>query len=399
MNAASLPPRLEGACAEVAGRVVEWRRRIHRQPELGFQEHETAALVEGVLVGAGLEPRRAAGTGVVAAIATGRPGPVVALRADMDALPIAERTGLPFASEVPGVMHACGHDGHTAMLLGAACAIAAAPDEIQASEVRLLFQPAEEVGPEGGARAMLAAGALEGVEVIAGLHLTPRLPTGRYETRPGTIAAAVDHVRIEVIGRAGHGARPHEGVDAVAGAAHVVVALQSVVSRETDPMAAVVLTLGTVSGGCAANVLAERVVLEGTLRSFEPEHRDRAREAIRRVAAGTAAAHGAEARVEVPDGTPPVVNDPAVAARALALARDVMGEDSVGEAEPIASSEDFADYLARIPGCFGYLGVRNPAVGAVHPVHTAEYRMDEAALAAGTRLLCAFAAGLGGQRR
>ena len=180
-----------------------------------------------------------AGTGVVARITTDRPGPVVALRADMDALPIQERTGLPYASAVPGVMHACGHDGHTAMLLGAACALARVRDEIGASEVRLLFQPAEEVGPRGGARAMLDGGALDGVAVIAGLHLTPRLPTGRYETRPGAIAAAADHVRIEVTGRAGHGARPHEGVDAVAAAAHVVVALQAVVSREADPLTAV----------------------------------------------------------------------------------------------------------------------------------------------------------------
>ena len=176
------------------------------------------------------------------------------------------------------------------------------------------------------------------------------------------------------------------------------MALQSVVSREADPTATIVLTLGTVHGGSAANVLADRVTLEGTLRSFDPEHRDRARAAIRRVAAGTAAAHGAEARVEVVEGTPPVRNDPAVAARALALARETLGPEAVGQAEPIASSEDFADYLTRVPGCFGFLGVRNPAVGAVHPVHTPEYRMDEAALAAGTRLLCAFAAGLGAER-
>ena len=344
---------------------------------------------------AGLEPRRVAGTGVVARITTDRPGPVVALRADMDALPIQERTGLPYASAVPGVMHACGHDGHTAMLLGAACALARVRDEIGASEVRLLFQPAEEVGPRGGARAMLDAGALDGVAVIAGLHLTPRLPTGRYETRPGAIAAAADHVRIEVTGRAGHGARPHEGVDAVAAAAHVVVALQAVVSREADPLTAVVLTLGTVEGGSAANVIADRVCLQGTLRTFAPEARRRAHEAIRRLAEGTAAAHGARARVEVADGTPPVVNDPEVAARALAVARGVLGEGSVGKAEPIASSEDFGDYLLRVPGCFGFLGVRNPEVGAVHPVHTPEYRMDEAALAAGTRLLCGFAARLG----
>jgi amidohydrolase len=360
-----------------------------------FEEHRTAELVERTLAAAGLAPERVESTGVVARLATGRSGPTVALRADIDALPIEERTGLPFASRVPGRMHACGHDGHTAMLLGAATALAEAPEELEAAEVRFVFQPAEEVGPSGGAREMLAAGVYDGVDVAAALHLTPRLPTGRFETRPGAIAAAADHVTIDVLGRAGHGARPQEGVDAVVAAASVVTALQSLVSRETDPFATIVLTLGRIEGGSAANVLAERVRLQGVLRSLDQAARRRAHEGIRRLATGAAAAHGAEARVEVATGSPSVVNDPDVAARALALAADVLGADAVGEAAPITSSEDFGDVLAAVPGCFGFLGVRNPEVGAVHPVHTPEYRMDEAALSTGTRLLCAFAAALG----
>jgi amidohydrolase len=394
MREAPLPTPLEDACRGVADPVVEWRRRIHRHPELAWEEHATAALVEEVLRGAGLEPRRVAGTGVLAAVRTGRPGPTVALRADMDALPIEERTGLPFASEVPGRMHACGHDGHTAILLGAASALAAARDALPVAEVRFLFQPAEEIGPDGGARALIAAGALEGVDAVAGLHLTPRLPSGRYETRPGAIAAAADHVEVEVLGRAGHGARPQEGVDALVAAAHVVTALQSVVSRERDPFATVVLTLGLVSGGTAPNVLPERVRLEGVLRSLDETARRRAHESIRRLAAGTAAAHGAKADVRVLDGAPPVVNDAAAAARALGIARALLGDDGAGETAPLTSSEDFGEYLRIVPGCFGFLGVGNPEVGAVHPVHTPEYRMDEAALAVGTRLLCAFACGL-----
>jgi amidohydrolase len=377
----------------VSERVIEWRREIHRHPELGFEERRTAELVERTLAAAGLEPQRVAVTGVVARLPTGRSGPTVALRADMDALPIEERTGLPYASRSPGRMHACGHDGHTAMLLGAATALAGAPEELAAGEVRLVFQPAEEIG--GGARRMLAAGVYEGADVAAAVHLTPRLPTGRYETRPGAIAAAADHVSIDVLGRAGHGARPQEGVDAVVAAASVVSALQSLVSRETDPFATTVLTLGTVSGGSAPNVLAERVALRGVLRTFDEPAQRRAHEAIRRLAAGAAGAHGAEARVEVEVGSAAVVNDPKVAARALRVAADVLGPEAVGEAAPLSSSEDFGEVLAAVPGCFGFLGVRNPEVGAVHPVHTPEYRMDEAALAVGTRLLCAFAAALG----
>jgi len=392
-RAGPLPGALLEACDAVAPSVVAWRRAIHQAPELAFQEERTAGLVEEVLRGAGLVPRRLAGTGVVARLATGRDGPVVALRADMDALPIQEDTGLPFASRAPGVMHACAHDGHTAMLLGAACAIAAEPEGVAASEVRFIFQPAEEAA--GGARAMIAAGALEGVDVVAGLHLTPHLPTGRYEARGGALFAALDHLAIDVVGRAGHAARPNEGIDAVVAAAHVVVALQSAVSRERDPFEPVVLTIGTVAGGSGPTAIADRVALRGTIRSFSARAAQRAHEAVRRLAAGTAAAHGAQAQVAIERGTPALVNDPEVAARTLAIAADVLGPEAVGESGLLCVSEDFAEYLELVPGCFGLLGVANPALGPIHPVHSPRFTMDEAALATGTRLLAAFAARLG----
>jgi amidohydrolase len=388
-----VPEALLAACDAVADRVVDWRRRIHREPELAFREERTAGLVEDVLRGAGLRPRRMAGTGVVASLAIGGAGPVVALRADMDALAIEEATGLPFASRRPGVMHACAHDGHTAMLLGAACALAAAPAGVAASEVRFLFQPAEEAA--GGARAMIAAGALEGVDLVTGLHLTPHLPTGRYEVRAGALFAALDHVAIDVVGRAGHAARPHDGVDALVAASQVVLALQCVVSRDRDPLDPVVLTLGTIAGGSGPTALAGRVELRGTLRSFGARAASRAHESIRRLAEGAAAAHGAEARVTIEPGTPALVNDAEVAARALRTAAVLLGAEAVGESGPLCVSEDFAEYLRVVPGCFGLLGVGNRALGAVHPVHSPHFTMDEAGLATGTRLLAAFAARLG----
>jgi amidohydrolase len=242
---------------------------------------------------------------------------------------------------------------------------------------------------------MIAAGALEGVDLVAGLHLTPHLPTGRYEVRGGPLFAALDRLEIDVLGRAGHAARPHEGIDAVVAAAHVVLALQCVVSRERNPLEPVVLTLGTIAGGSGPTALADRVELRGTLRTFHAAAAARAHEAIRRLASGAAAAHGAEARVRIEPGTPTLVNDREVAARALAIAAELLGPGAVGESGPLCVSEDFAEYLLLVPGCFGLLGVGNPALGAVHPVHSPRFTMDESALTTGTRLLAAFAARLG----
>lgn len=385
--------RLVAICDAYGERIIEWRRALHRWPELAFEEHRTAALIERVLSEGGLEPERVAGTGVVASVRTGRPGPVVALRADMDALPLEERTGLPFASERPGLMHACGHDGHVAMLLGAALALAEAREQITGSEVRLLFQPAEESGC--GARAMIAAGALDGVDVVAGLHLSPHLATGRFETRPGAFLAAADDVEIRVLGRAAHGARPQDGVDAIVAAAHVVVALQSGLSRRCDPLAPRVLTIGAVAGGTARNVLAEHVSLAGSLRTFAGESRREAIRAIRECARAAAATVGAEATLEIREAAPAVVNDPRITAAAMSIAADVLGRDMIGQAQPKPQSEDFGEYAQRLPSCFALLGVRSVESGAVHSVHTHSYRMDESALPRGAGLLAELGARLG----
>ena len=292
----------------LAARVVELRRAIHRRPELGFEENATAALVERELDALAIEHRRIAKTGVVGRIAGGRPGRVVALRADMDALPITERTGLPFASEIAGKMHACGHDAHTAMLLGAARALGGSRETMAGTAV-LIFQPAEE-GP-GGALPMIEEGALDDpkVDAIAMLHVDSRLDAGTIGITPGGVNASADELYITVRGVGGHGAYPHTSVDAIPAAAAIVLALQNVVARETDPLASAVVTIGTIAGGYRNNVIADVIELSGTLRAYDAAVRDGLEERVRRIVAGVAAAYGVSAEVRIVRGYPPVFND------------------------------------------------------------------------------------------
>jgi amidohydrolase len=353
---------------------VEWRRAIHRWPEVAFEEHRTAGLVESVLRSAGLEPERVAGTGVVARLRTGRAGPVIALRADMDALPIDERSGLPFSSERPGLMHACGHDGHTAMLLGAANVLAGG--ERPAGELRLLFQHAEEIAP-GGARDLVAAGAMDGVDFVFGCHLWTPLALGKVAAVPGPFMAAADFFRLTVSGRGGHAGLPHTATDTVAVAAALVTNLQHVVSRGVDPLQPAVVTVGALHAGEAPNVIPGRAELAGTTRSFDPEVRARLPELIERVAAGVCAAHGAEFALEYTMGYRPVVNDE----RATALVRAAVGEDRLTDLAPIMGGDDFSAYLEHAPGCYAFVGA-----GGEFPHHHPRFVIDERALEIGTRL-------------
>jgi amidohydrolase len=377
----------------VAERAVALRREIHRFPELGFEEERTAALVERELDALGIEHRRVAKTGVVGVIRGGRPGKVAGLRADMDALPLTERSGEPFSSEVAGKMHACGHDAHTAMLLGAARVLHAARAELAGSVV-LLFQPAEE-GP-GGALPMIEAGAMDDprIDAVAMLHVDHRLPTGTLGIIPGVCNAAADEFRITIEGKGGHGAAPHTSIDAIPAAAATVLALQNIAARETDPLKTVVVTIGTIEGGYRNNVIADRVVMTGTFRSQEQAVRESLEPRARRICEGVAAAYGTSAKLEVGFGYPAVVNDPAL----VASYRSYLAEHTalaLATPDPTMGGEDFAYFAQRAPGVLVRLGIRNEQLGSVHPGHSPQFRIDEASLGCGIAALVAFATGVG----
>jgi amidohydrolase len=377
----------------LAARLVELRRAIHRRPELGFEENETAALIERELDSYGVEHRRVAKTGVVARIDGALPGHVAALRADMDALPIGERSGVAFASEIEGKMHACGHDAHSAMLLGAARLLAAQKERLAGSVV-LIFQPAEE-GP-GGALPMIEAGVLETprVEAIAMLHVDSRLDVGTIGITPGPACASADEFYVTVHGRGGHGGYPHTAIDAIPASAAMVLGLQSVVARETDPLASAVVTVGTIAGGYRNNVIADEVKLSGTLRAQDSTVRDELEARLRRIVAGVAAAYNVTADVHVIRGYPPVYNDVELADR---FADYVRAHSSlrIEEPPPTMGAEDFAYFAERVPGLLIRLGVRSEASGAIHPGHSAFFRIDEDALPVGTLTLALFARSVG----
>ena len=375
--------------------LIGLRRDIHRHPELGFEEERTASLVERELKAIGLQPRRVVGTGVVALIEGALPGATVALRADMDALPITERSGLDFASQIPGRMHACGHDAHTAILIGAARRLLLGRDQLS-GRVVLLFQPAEE-GP-GGARPMIDAGVLDDphVDAIAMLHVDTRLATGVIGITPGPVMAAADELHVTIEGRGGHGAYPHLSVDAIPAASAIVLALQNIAARETNPLQSVVVTIGTIEGGYRNNVIADRVHLTGTLRALDPTIRDGLEARVRRIINGVAAGYGAHAKIEVIKGYPPVVNDIALAQW---FSKDMAANESctIVAAEPTMGGEDFAFFAQQRPGLVMRLGVRNETLGAVHSGHSPEFVIDEAAIPLGVTALTRFAHEVGRQ--
>jgi amidohydrolase len=375
-------PRLSADVSALQGDLVALRRDLHQNPELAWAERRTAGRVAAFLEGAGIEVRAGvAGTGMVAS-ARGAGPRTVLLRVDMDGLPIQEQSDAPYASRVPGVMHACGHDGHTA--IGAAAARVLGGRR-PAGTVRVLFQPAEE--GEGGAHGVIADGVLDGVDVVLGIHLWNELPVGTIGVKAGPLMAAVDRLRIVVRGRGGHGGPPHPPADPVVAAAQVVVALQSVVAREVSPLDSAVLTLGAIHGGQAFNVIPDEVTLTGTVRTFDAELRRSMPERIGRVASGVASALRCQAEVEVRPGNPAVVNDAAVAALARRAAARVVGEEGVVEPQPTMGGEDMAVYFERVPGCFVFVGSANPERGLDQPHHSPRFDFDETALLIGCEFL------------
>jgi amidohydrolase len=368
---------------------VAIRRDIHAHPELGFAEHRTAALVAKKLRALGLEVHEGiGGTGVVGLLDGAQPGPAVMLRADMDALPMPEESAVPFASQNPGVMHACGHDAHVAMLLGAAQVLRDRRSELR-GRIAFVFQPAEEGG--GGAPAMLRDGLIErfAIERAYGIHITCVMPSGTLGLRPGPLLAAVDQFDLVVEGKGGHGAMPHRSIDPVVIAAEVVTNLQRIVSREVDPLESAVITVGAINGGSTYNVIPPRVALKGTVRSFSAATRATLEDGIRRVAEHTCAAANARCHLDWQPSYPVTENDTAEAAFVRETLVDTFGERRVLEIAPIMGSEDFSYFAQRVPACFVFLGAGDDA--HAFPNHHPAFDIDEAAMQTGIEAHVAIA--------
>ena len=385
-----LHPLLEAA-HQITGAVVADRRAIHRRPELAYREHETAALVESRLRGLGIPVRSGvAGTGVIGLIEGARPGRTVLLRADMDALPILEESTAGHASTNPGVMHACGHDAHTTVLLGAARLLVERRHDLTGS-VKLMFQPAEEGG--AGAMQMIEEGLLEDPTVDAAfmLHVAHQLYVGQVATAAGPMLAGANAFTITIDGTGGHASRPSATVDPIVVGAHVVTALQTLVSRETPPEQQAVVTLGSFAAGTAPNVIPDRAVIRGTIRAYTDELMTQLERRLEETTHGIAGALRAGARVEYHMHYPPTVNDPAMAELLAGAARSVLGTEAVLEAEPLMAAEDFSFVLQRVPGAMLSLGVRSRDWSEIRPVHTPRFDLDEGALPIGVAALTSVA--------
>ncbi len=398
-------PEVAAAAQKLQQQVVDWRRDFHRHPELSNREERTARVVADELRRMGLEPKTGiAHHGVVAIIKGGRPGPRIALRADMDALPVTERTGLPFASkataqfrgETVGVMHACGHDAHTGILLGVAQALV----DMRATlpgEVMLVFQPAEEgapAGEQGGASLMLAQGLFDGFkpEAVFGLHVFSTVPAGQIAVRSGPLMAASDRFTIKVVGRQTHGSRPWGGVDPIVAAADLVGTAQTIVSRRTDlAKLPAVVTFGAIKGGIRYNIIPDDVEMVGTIRTFDEDMRQKIFADLRNVSEHVAAAHGARVEAQVPDseGNPPTVNDPALTAKMLPSLQAVVGAGNVFEPPLQMGAEDFSLYGQKAPALFFFVGATGAGIDpATAPGnHSPEFLLDEKALDVGFRAL------------
>lgn len=374
--------------------VADLRRELHRHPELGFEEHETARRVAELMGAAGLEVRTGLATTGVLGVLRGAQGNrgaqggvrTLLIRADMDALPVEEAPGRAYGSLVPGKMHACGHDGHTAMAVTAARVLARRRDALPGNVV-FAFQPAEET--TGGAALMIQQGALTDprVDAAIGLHLANTLSVGQIAAQSGPITAATDGFVLTVTGKGGHAARPHLTVDPVAISFQLGGALQTLMTRERSPAQPAVLTVGAIHGGTAGNVIADHVEMRGTLRTYDPHLRSHLKQRVEELVGGMATAMRASATVQWDEGYPPTVNDPGITALMAAAATEMVGEARLVEHEASLGGDDMAYFCAAVPGCYARLGSANPQRGLDAPHHSARFDFDEAALPIGVELL------------
>ncbi|WP_291431817.1 M20 family metallopeptidase [Deinococcus sp.] len=371
--------------------LVAWRRHLHMNPEVGFEEHETAAYIEAELRKMpGLSLSRPTPTSVLAVLKGGKPGRTALLRADIDALPIHEENTFEFASTRPGVMHACGHDGHTAILLGVAKLLSQDAANVP-GEIRMIFQHAEEIGPGGAEELVMNTPLMDGVDVVTGLHLNSQLPAGVVAVKPGAFMAAPDMLELTVRGRGGHGAHPEEAVDPIAVGAQIVTNLQHVVSRMVAAQDALVVSITKFTSGTTHNVIPDTAELMGTVRTFDPALRQRAPQLIERVIKGVCDAHGATYELKYEFGYRPLINTDWVAAQLKDIALDVVGADLYRDANPTMGGEDFSAYLEKAPGAYFNVGSGSDGQDSRWPHHHPRFTIDETSLETGVRMLHAAA--------
>lgn len=371
---------------ELTSQLIAWRRDFHRHPETAFEEHWTSSVLRKFLESHGIPTRVMAKTGL-RGVLKGKPGGrTVALRADIDALPLKEEGDKDFISENPGAAHACGHDGHMAILMGVIELLCRRKENFQ-GDVVFLFQPSEERIP-GGAKSMIEEGALEGVDAIFGLHLWQLLSTGVVGLVKGAMMAQPDKFTVRLRGKGGHGSMPHQTVDPILVASHLVVNIQSIASRNVDPLKPVVVSFGTIEGGTIYNIIPEEVVLTGTVRSFDSEVQELSERRLKDITNATCAAFGATAEFRYEKGYPPVVNDERMVEFVGKTAVGVFGEDKVQDIDPVMGGEDFSYFLQKIPGAFVFFGMGD---GMEFPHHHPAFDIDEKALPQATRLMTALA--------
>lgn len=370
--------------------MIRWRRHLHQYPELSFHERVTSSWIASQLGEMGCEVQTGVGGhGLIAVIKGDKQGPIVALRADIDALPIQDEKKCDYASKVPNVMHACGHDAHTSTLLAIAAYYSANRADIS-GERRLLFQPAEEVTP-GGALPMIKEGALDGVDAIYGVHLWTPLANGLVASKAGPFMAAADEFVIDIIGRGGHGGLPHQAIDALMIGSTLVQSVQTIVSRNVNPLHPAVVTIGSFHAGSTNNIIAERCRLKGTVRSFDEKTRMMIHERLESLIKHTCQMHDAEFDYQMRIGYPPVVNDETEAERFFKVGERLFGESAVVRSEAITVAEDFSYYLQQVPGCFMFVGAGNAECGATYSHHHPKFDIDERAMHRAARLLIGMA--------